>query len=138
MIGSKDDESYIKRLFKNKPDNLVWLGRLPFDETLRWFDQAAFFINTSFHDVEGFPNTFIQAWLRGVPVITLGVDPDGVIKRYNLGFIAKNAKDAMSYLDYLTNNKDVYKKISEDAVRHANKNYSISAAADNFLTILAN
>jgi len=137
MIGSKDDDTYIKRLFKDKPDNLEWIGRLPFNETLSWFDKAALFINTSFPDIEGFPNTFIQAWLRGVPVITLGVDPDGMIAKHKLGYVARDVRGAMNYLVYLMHDRDAYKEIAENASRYAQKKHSISAMTDNFLNILA-
>ena len=43
-------------------------------------------MNTSAH--EGFPNTFIQAWLRDVAVVSLNVDPDGVLDGKQVGIIA--------------------------------------------------
>jgi glycosyltransferase involved in cell wall biosynthesis len=135
MIGSKDDNAYIKRLFKDKPDNLEWLGRLPFDETLSWFDKAAFFVNTS--NDEGFPNTFIQAWLRGVPVITLGVDPDGVIDKHKLGYVARDERGILNHLIFLMNDRTTYKEIAENASRYAQEKHSISAMTDNFLNVLA-
>jgi len=137
MIGTKDDDLYIRRLFKDKPDNLTWLGRLSFNETLSWFDEAAFFINTSFPHIEGFPNTFIQAWMRGLPVISLGVDPDGIIEKHKLGCVARDVRGALNYVNYLINDKAAYKEISKNASRYAQEKHSISAMVDSFLNILA-
>lgn len=49
--------------------NLDFMGFVPFAEVDAWFDRAAVLVNTSDH--EGFPNTFLQAWSRGVPSLAL-------------------------------------------------------------------
>lgn len=55
--------------------NLTVAGHVPFDRVGTYFDGASVFINTS--DYEGLPNTFLQAWLRGVPTLSF-VRPESV------------------------------------------------------------
>jgi len=62
--------------------NISFHGRLPYLDASGVYGRARVLVNTS--DVEGFPNTYLQAWIRGVPVVTL-IDPDGVIAREGLG-----------------------------------------------------
>jgi len=67
--------------------NLEIAGPIPFEESNKFFSKASLFVNTSI--MEGLPNTFIQAWLSRTPVLSLLHDPNGWIKRHNLGFCAK-------------------------------------------------
>jgi glycosyltransferase involved in cell wall biosynthesis len=71
--------------------NLELCGALPLPATEAQFDRAAVVVNTS-RD-EGFPNTFLQAWSRGIPVISF-VDPDGMIGENELG-VAVDGIEAM-------------------------------------------
>jgi glycosyltransferase involved in cell wall biosynthesis len=53
---------------------------------------ASVLLSTS--DGEGFPNTFLQAWTHGTPVISLKIDPDGLIERHSLGTVSGTADRA--------------------------------------------
>jgi len=68
--------------------NLRFHGQVKFGTTRELFADARIFINTS--SFEGFPNTYLQAWANGVPVIAT-FDPDGMIASKGLGVAVANA-----------------------------------------------
>jgi len=82
---------------RNVP-NLEFKGFLPMEEADRYFNEAKVFVNTSV--VEGFPNTFLQAWSRGVPVVSF-VNPDNLIPSHGLGAIARNLDDMVGKVQEL-------------------------------------
>jgi glycosyltransferase involved in cell wall biosynthesis len=86
MIGAVQDPSYA-RLTTDlaQVPNLRFLGPRTLEDVNRILGQARLFVNTSRPSGEGFPNTFIQAWLRGTPTASLEVDPDGLIARHRTG-----------------------------------------------------
>lgn len=67
--------------------NLTFHGQLSYSNAGKLFGRAKLLLNTS--EVEGFPNTYLQAWIRGVPVVTL-IDPDRVIEREGLGVAVRS------------------------------------------------
>jgi glycosyltransferase involved in cell wall biosynthesis len=78
--------------------NLDFLGFLPVEEAERYFDRCKVLVNTS--DFEGFPNTFLQAWGRGVPVLS-HVDPDGIINNHQLGYAVSDEQQMADALGKL-------------------------------------
>ncbi len=90
MIGGKSPgQTILNNELENAVaslSNLTFLGYQPLQATESYFDQSRLFVNTS--QYEGFPNTFLQAWRRGIPVITF-FDPDGVVKSERLGKVVE-------------------------------------------------
>lgn len=83
-----------------KLPNLKFFGFIPYHKVNEFFRRASVFVNTS--SVEGFPNTFIQAWDHYIPVVSLNVDPDNIIQNEKVGFLSGTLKKLVSIIN---NNK---------------------------------
>ena len=85
MIGRPASARYQRPLEARirKVKGLTYLGARSNEEINRILAASHVFVNTS--DYEGFPNTFVQAWLHEVPVVSLRVDPDGILAKQGLG-----------------------------------------------------
>ena len=66
--------------------NLELRDSVPHAALVEELASAVALVNTS--SFEGMPNTFLEAWSQGVPVLTLSFDPDGVIRKRGLGVAA--------------------------------------------------
>ena len=92
VIGRARDKTgqyYLEKLKRIK--NVSLLGRLNHADTLAQINNSKALISTS--RMEGFPNTFIEAWACGKPVLSLYVDPGNVIEKERIGVSANGNID---------------------------------------------
>lgn len=82
--------------------NLTFHGRVPYHEVGPHYGRAQVFVNTS--DSEGFPNSYLQAWIRGTPVVSF-FDPDDVIRREHLGRVVSSLDQMAEAITALTQNR---------------------------------
>ena len=75
----------LKRMMQDSPDNLEYLGALPLDEVNELILQSDLLLYTSKAGSEGFGNSFLQAWHRGVPTVSLSCELDGILEREGIG-----------------------------------------------------
>jgi glycosyltransferase involved in cell wall biosynthesis len=90
--------------------NVSFHGRLPYRDVSELYGRARLLVNTS--DVEGFPNSYLQAWVRGVPVVTL-IDPDRVIEREGLGVAARSTAQIAGAIEHLLGDPVAWKAASD-------------------------
>lgn len=74
--------------------NLELLPTRPRKQLLEELEHAAAVVTTS--RAEGMPNTFLEAWARGIPVLSLSVDPDARIADNDIGIVAGDSMDRMA------------------------------------------
>jgi glycosyltransferase involved in cell wall biosynthesis len=85
--------------------NIEFLGFQPLTRVEERFDQAKLLVNTSRH--EGFPNTYLQAWSRGLPVLSF-VDPDNLIEQQRLGWSVGSLDEMVQVIRELTSGARTY------------------------------
>ena len=71
--------------------NVTFHGLVPYHEMKGYYSRARVLAATS--ETEGFPNTYLQAWAHGVPVVAF-LDPETLIERNGLGVVV-DAADAL-------------------------------------------
>ncbi len=128
MIGGCDDADFKNYLesFERTHKNFKYTGKLTIQETENYFCEAKIIINTS--EKEGFSNTFLQAWLYKVCVISLKVDPDQLLSSSGLGFISKNdcLDEIKTILKDLIANEKMLLATIETAYKYVTQNHSIT------------
>ncbi len=108
-------------------------GVTPVEDNL-YYEHASLIINTSLF--EGFPNSFIQAWLHETPVISLNVDPDSIISKHGLGYHAKGNIDNMILrIKDLIKNPSKLKEIGKRSREYAIQNFNIIKTAEKHLRV---
>src|SRR5450631_3284923 len=102
--GNERWRQALMRGIQNTP-NLQYVGQKSHAEVNELLARAHIFVNTSVH--EGFPNTFIQAWLRDVVVVSLQVDPDHLLDRRGVGIGRCSEAGLVTAVRELIDNPDV-------------------------------
>jgi len=113
--------------FKNdlsKIKNVKLLERVAFDEIQSLFDEAKFFVNTS--ELEGFPNTFIQAGISGTPLVSFKVNPDNFINKFGCGFACEGSFiEVRKKTAVLIKDRETWKEKSVNVFDYVKRNHDI-------------
>jgi glycosyltransferase involved in cell wall biosynthesis len=115
------NEAVMARIKQAK--NLDYLGPLPQAKINELFARAHIFVNTS--KWEGFPNTFIQAWMREAAVVSLTVDPDRVLAQGKMGIAAETPEVLAGAVRSLLTDPARRAEYGERARRYAMREHSL-------------
>ncbi|MFW6154475.1 MAG: glycosyltransferase family 4 protein [Planctomycetota bacterium] len=114
--------------------NITVHGGVPREQVGLFYRRAAVLLNTS--DFEGFPNTFLEAWSHGLPVVST-FDPDGRIASDALGVIARDTGGLIEGLQALLADPDRYRRCSDGARTYYAKTHTPQAVMPQFRDVFA-
>lgn len=115
--------------------NVTYHGRVPLEEMPAYYQRASMLLCTSVF--EGFPNTFIEAWSNGRPVVST-VDPDTLLTRKSLGKVFAEPTEAARQIQALARNTALWQTMSRNALTYFNEEHETSAAIPRFEHVLSN
>jgi glycosyltransferase involved in cell wall biosynthesis len=118
-----------------KVRGLTYRGEQTHEEINRVLAESHVLVNTS--EYEGFPNTFIQAWLHEVPVVSLYVDPDDVLTRQGLGFRSGSLDKLVQDTRRLIEDSDLRMRIGARAKAYALAHHSLTKNLDQMAEFFA-
>jgi glycosyltransferase involved in cell wall biosynthesis len=110
--------------------NVRFEGFVPYRDIHRNFARARVLVNTSTY--EGFPNTFVLAWMHGAAVLSLGVDPDGLLERSGLGIVTTDPAALRSELGRLLADDARRETLVTRARAHAERVHDVRRVANDY------
>jgi glycosyltransferase involved in cell wall biosynthesis len=118
----------------NALSNFKYTGELPNSEVCRLISDARLLVCTSYH--EGFSNTFIEAWARGVPVISLKVDPDNLLTQKKLGVVSNSFYQLCRDVEHFMEDDRLWSEVSENCLHFFNTYMTIDRAVSELESVL--
>lgn len=119
--------------------NIEYLGQVAPDKSLQIIANSSVLLSTS--DEEGFPNTFLEAWSSGTPVVSINIDPDNIITHTKLGRVSHSIEQTLVDLQFLLDSPRYRDDIAARARNYVADNHSERAVLEAFeraLTCFAN
>ncbi|MCW4029670.1 MAG: glycosyltransferase family 4 protein [Candidatus Bathyarchaeota archaeon] len=136
MIGGKGDPpelfSMVQGVAKGVP-NLHFNGFVAHSKIGEYFKNASVLVNTS--SIEGFPNTMLEAWTYYLPVVSLRVDPDGIIYHNQLGMCSKNFSQLVKDVSKLLLDYNLRLKLGTNGRNYVLNNHEIGNIVGVYLNV---
>jgi glycosyltransferase involved in cell wall biosynthesis len=109
--------------------NIEFTGFVPFAEVESHFDGASILVNTSSN--EGFPNTFLQAWSRAIPTVSM-FDPGTYQNGVRVGEVVGSIEEMSGAILAIKSDPMRWRSLGEASRRYFEENHSVTQAVDSY------
>lgn len=138
LVGpAGEDEAYHRRLLDrvNALDNCRYEGAVAPDEIHDYYRAAHCLVSTSAH--EGFPNTFLEAWRVGTPVVSLAVDPARIAREDSVdGFADGDFEQFVEIVSQVASDETTRRRRGERGRTVFEDRFGITAVAEQYGDVL--
>ncbi len=114
LVGPDFEEPELQHVIEqaSRIPNLIVHGSVSRERVDEFYRRAHCLCSTS--DYEGFPNTYLEAWSHGLPVVALA-DPDGIIRTRTLGVAAADVDGLVAGIRRLFDDRRLWLEASANA-----------------------
>jgi glycosyltransferase involved in cell wall biosynthesis len=116
------------------PKNLSFWGPQRFEDVMQFLARSKILVNTSYW--EGFPNTMLEAWSVGVPVVSLQIDPGGVIQREAIGLVSGTVAKMIRDIKKLVQTRPLNCEMGQRGREYVRRTHSFEAVCRAFERIM--
>ena len=109
-------------------NNLDYFGPQNAEDVMALMRQSKVLVNTS--PAEGFPNTMLEAWSTGVPVVSLTVDPGGVIGREQIGIVSGTMAQLKGDTYTLARSASLNQRFGNKGLTYVRERHSLKAVCE--------
>ena len=109
--------------------NMCYMGRINREEMPNIYKNSAVLCCTSL--VEGFPNTFLEAWSYQTPVVTT-FDPDGVVHEKQLGLSVSSKDELVLALKKIMADRELLINCSRNALQFYENTHLLERTMNKF------
>ena len=122
LIGPWNDNAFCQDMKKRFSElkNVQLTGTLSREQVMEAHIDSSCLCCTS--DIEGFPNTFLESWSCGCPIVS-SFDPDDVIAQHGIGVIARTAEQIADALKQITRDAQQWTVYSQAARKYYQENH---------------
>lgn len=126
MVGSTGNTKWHQELLSDieAAGCIEYFGAQSQENVHELLAQSHILVNTSLY--EGFSNTFIEAWVREVPVVSLEIDPDNILENNGIGYCARSYENLLQKISMLIRNDELRQEMGKKAKQYALENHSLS------------
>jgi glycosyltransferase involved in cell wall biosynthesis len=115
--------------------NVHFHGPIPYHDVGQFYERARVFVGTS--RIEGFPNTYLQAWARGTPVVAF-LDPDHLIARNGMGRAVTNVAQLCDGIAELSGDRYAWESASQRSREYMDNRFSVAQMLAPYAEALSN
>jgi glycosyltransferase involved in cell wall biosynthesis len=134
MPGSENLYEQVRAAALQLP-NVHFHGPIPYQEVGTFYERARVFVGTS--EIEGFPNTYLQAWGRGTPVVAF-LDPEHLIARNGMGRAVTSVAQMCAQIVALSDDRQAWEIASQRSREYMDNRFNLTRMTAPYIEALSN